>query len=324
MRASFAVGIDVGGTRIAAGLVERKGRMVKEERCLTPKEGPFSVIDAIIDLVSAVVTGPHASEIAGIGIGLPAQVDFLRQSVEFCTNLPLTGVDVRGLVMSRVKHDVTIDNDGHCAAIGESRYGAAKKARDFLMITLGTGVGGCLFFDGEPYRGHRGLGGEIGHTIVQTDGPPCPCGANGHLESFLGRPALARAGRAAAERFAGAGILREAQDDPDAITAEMVIRAAVAGDEAAREIMTQAADVLGEALVGMVNLLNPQLVVVGGGVGEAAPFLITRAAEIVADKALAGRRDVQLVPAELGNDAGVLGAAALGFDEHDSREGLRR
>lgn len=324
MRASYAVGVDVGGTRIAAGLVERKGRLVKEERCLTPKEGPFSVVDAIIDLVDAVTTGPHSAEIAGIGIGLPAQVDFLRQSVEFCTNLPLTGVDIRGLVMSRIKHDVTIDNDGHMAAIGESRYGAAKKARDFIMITLGTGVGGCMFVGGEPYRGSRGLGGEIGHMVVRLGGPPCPCGDNGHLEAFLGRPALARAGREAAKQFAGAGILRAAGDDPEKITAEVVIRAAQSGDKLAGEIMAEAGEVLGESLVGIVNLLNPQLVVVGGGVGEAAPSLIDRAAEIVRERALAGRRDAKLVPAELGNDAGVLGAAALAFDEHDSREGLHR
>lgn len=171
MRASYAVGLDVGGTRIAAGLVERKGRIVRESRRPTPKGGPFGVVDAIIEAIGEVSTGVHPSEIAGIGIGLPAQIDFHRQTVEFCTNLPLGGVDMRGLVMSRAKHSVTIDNDGHTAAIGESRFGAAKGARDFVMVTVGTGVGGGAFIDGQPFRGHRGLGTEIGHMVVDLDGP---------------------------------------------------------------------------------------------------------------------------------------------------------
>lgn len=143
MQTSYAVGVDVGGTRSAAGLVERgKGRIVKDAMILTPKAGPFAIVDGILDLIAEVSSGLHPSEVAGIGIGLPAQIDFLRQSVEFCTNLPLAGVDIRSLVMSRTKHEVTLDNDGNLAALGESRYGAAKGARDFLMITLGTGVGG--------------------------------------------------------------------------------------------------------------------------------------------------------------------------------------
>ncbi|MDP2181330.1 MAG: ROK family protein [Actinomycetota bacterium] len=324
MRTSYAVGVDVGGTRIAAGLVERKGRIIKDAKVLTPQSGPFAVVDEIIDCIGQVVSGVQASEIAGIGIGLPAQIDFLRQSVEFCTNLPLAGVDVRALVMSRLRHEVTIDNDGNLAAFGEFRFGAAKGSRDFLMITLGTGVGGGMFVDGEPYRGSRGLGGEVGHMVVQMDGPPCPCGGNGHIESYLGRAAIAVRGKEAAKEYKGGAILKEAGGDIDAITAEDVIKAARTGDEVATRILMEAGVVLGRALVGLVNLLNPQMIVVGGGVGESAPFMIDRAAELIAEEALAGRRDVKVVPAELGNDAGMLGAAALGFDEHDKREGLHR
>jgi len=324
MRASYAVGVDVGGTRIAVGLVERKGRITRDEKVLTPKGGPFAIVDAIIEMAEKVTAGVHPSELAGIGIGLPAQIDFLRQSVEFCTNLPLAGVDVRALVMSRLRHQVTIDNDGNLAALGESRYGAAQGTRDFLMITLGTGVGGGLFVNGEPYRGSRGLGGEVGHMVIELDGPPCPCGGHGHIESYLGRPAIAAKGREAAATYRGRAILDEAGGDIDTITAEDVIKAAAGGDEVATRILVEAGVVLGRALVGFVNLLNPQLVVVGGGIGESAPFMIDRAAEVVAEEALAGRRDVKFVAAELGNDAGILGAAALAFDDNDSREGLHR
>ncbi|MEN6431087.1 MAG: ROK family protein, partial [Coriobacteriales bacterium] len=234
MRTTYAVGVDVGGTRIAAGLVERKGRMVKEARTLTPKNGPFGIVDAVIGLIDEVTAGVHAAEIAGVGVGLPAQIDFMRQSIEFCTNLPLTGVDVRSLIMSRVKYDVVLDNDGHCAGIGESRFGAAKGVRDFVMITLGTGVGGALFLDGEPYRGSRGLGGEIGHMVVRLGGPPCPCGGFGHLESYVGRPPIAARGREAAREYKGQAIRDLAGGDPDAVPAEHVVQAAMSGDPVAR------------------------------------------------------------------------------------------
>jgi glucokinase len=227
-------------------------------------------------------------------------------------------------VMSRVKHPVTIDNDGNMAALGESRFGAAKGARDFVMVTLGTGVGGGVFVDGELYRGHRGLGGEIGHMLVELDGLECPCGAKGHLEAYVARPAIIRDGLAAAATFRGAGILRRAGDEKDNVTAEVVIAAANAGDDAAAEVMGRIGQILGQAMVGIVNLLNPQLLVIGGGIGESCPLVIERASQAITSEALAGRRDVKVIQAELGNDAGVVGAAALAFDEYDSREGLHR
>jgi len=324
MRTTYAVGVDVGGTRIAAGLVERKGRVVRDKRELTPQTGPFAVVDTIIDLVEDVSAGIHPSELAGVGIGLPAQVDFLRQEVEFCTNLPLAGVDVRSLVMSRTKSEVTIDNDGNLATLGESRYGAAKGVRDFLMITLGTGVGGGMFVAGEPYRGCRGLGGEIGHTVIDLDGPECPCGGHGHLEAYLGRPAIAARGQQAVKAPSGRAILDAAGGRAQDVTAEAVVLAAKGGDATARAILLECGEIFGRALVGLVNIFNPRLICVGGGIGESAGFLIARAAEVMQSEALAGRRDVSVVPAALGNDAGILGAAALAYDEHDSREGLHR
>ena len=322
MRTNYAVGVDVGGTLIAVGLVERKGRILKDAKLLTPKTGPFAVVDTIIDLVAEVTGGIHDSELAGIGIGIPGQIDFQRQSIEFCTNLPLAGVDMRSLVMSRTKREVTIDNDGNLAAFGEARWGAAKGARDFLMLTLGTGVGGGMFLNGEPYRGSRGLAGEFGHVVVDLDGRPCPCGGKGHLEAYLGRPALAELGREAAKTFRGREIVAAAGGNADAVTAESVLLAAQRGDEVAREILLDAGTVLGRALVGFVNVFNPKLIVIGGGIGEAADFMVERAAEVMRGEAMAGRRDVEVTQAVLGNDAGILGAAALSFDEHDARGGM--
>jgi glucokinase len=323
MRGAYAIGLDVGGTRIAAGLVERKGRIVREAKLLTPKAaGPFGIVDAIVGVVGEITNGIHPSEVAGIGIGLPAQIDFLRQSVEYSTNLPLGGVDVRGLVMSRLKYPVTIDNDGHTAALGESRFGAAKGIKDFVMMTLGTGVGGGVFIGGKLSRGTRGFGGELGHIVIDIDGPPCPCGGRGHLESYAARPAIIRDACEAAASFHGSSLSRLVDGDLDAMTAEIVIAAANAGDQAAVEVMGRVGDILGEAMVGIVNLLNPQAILVGGGIGESCPLVSQHASARIATEALAGRRDVRVLLAELGNDAGVAGAAALAFEDSDSREGL--
>lgn len=324
MRASYAIGVDVGGTKISAGLVERQGRVLAEARRPTPGSGPFGVVDAIIDVATEVSEKVQPGEIAGLGLGLPAQVDFVKQSVEFCTNLPLTGVDVRSLVMARIKHTVVMDNDGNTAALGEFRYGAARDVRDFLMVTIGTGVGGGLLVRGEPYRGHRGLSGELGHVVIELDGPDCPCGGKGHLEALIGGPAIAASAREVASTFKGKAILDAASGDIDAIAAEHVKLAARCGDEAAIRILSEAGHILGRALVGFVNLLNPRLIVIGGGVGGDCSFMVERATEAIQTEAMAGRRDVHVVLSELGSDGGVLGAAALAFDDHDSRQGLRR
>lgn len=324
MQAPYAIGIDVGGTRMAAGLVDRKGRMVAEARRMTPKSGPFAVVDAVVDLAEEVCDGYRAAEVAGIGVGLPAQVDFVRQSVEFATNLPLTGVDVRSLVASKAKQSVTLDNDVHMAALGEMRFGAASGIRDFVMVTVGTGVGGAMFIGGKPYRGFRGLGGELGHMVVELDGRPCPCGGVGHLEPYVARPAIAAAGQEYAATYKGTHLAGLAGGDPAEVTAENVLAAARDGDAACKRILAHSAHTLGRALVGVVNLLNPQLIVIGGGVAEGDPIFPDTVQGVISDEALAGRNDVKVVLALLGNDAGVLGSAALAFDEYDSRENLHR
>lgn len=324
MIASYALGIDVGATRISAGLIDSKGRIVRDAILLTPKDrGPFGIVDAIIHAGKTVMGDVRGSEIAGIGIGLPAQIDFNRQEIEFCTNLPLEGVDVRSLIEAAFRLPATIDNDATLAAIGECRYGAGKKAHNLVMITLGTGVGGGLWLDDKPYRGTRGLAAEIGHLTIDINGPRCPCGGTGHIEAYLGFPAMSATAREAAERPRGQAIYDAAGNDLAKVDARSLIIAASGGDEYALEILSELGKKLGEALVGLVNIFNPQVVCIGGGIGESADALVEAAAEIVNTQALAGRKDVSVIQATLGNDAGVLGAAALAFDEYESREGFK-
>jgi len=319
MRALYAVGVDVGGTHTAAALIERTGEVLREASALTPNSAS-AVIDGIVSLALEMARDVDPNEVAGIGIGLPAQIDFKHQSVEWCTNLPLAGIDVGSLVASGTGFDTVLDNDGNCAGIGEARFGAAAGVSDVVMVTLGTGVGGALLLDGVPYRGARGLSGEIGHMVVRQGGDLCPCGARGHLEAYLGSRAIAARGKEIAGTRGGAELLKRAGGDPAAVTTRQVIEAAAAGDSAARGILLEAGETLGEALVGVVNLLNPRLIVVGGGVGESADLLVARAAGVIEEHALEGRHDVKVVQALLSNGAGILGAAALAFDDYDSRQ----
>lgn len=275
MATEFALGIDVGGSKIAAGLVDTRGRILVDQRVQTPLgQGPYAVIDAIINCARATIGEAARSDLAGIGLGLPAQIDYQRQEVEFSELVPLVGADVRTLVSSELGLSLMMDNDANLAALGERRFGAAQSVDDFVMLTLGTGVGAGLFLNGHLYRGARGLAGEIGHMTLDLYGPDCLCGGRGHFETLF------LEGRTLDER----------------------------------------AEVLAAALVGVINIFNPRMIIIGGGIGQSSSELVRRASELATPRAMAGRKYLQIVQATLGNDAGVLGAAALAFEEAQERE----
>jgi len=275
MAAEFALGIDVGGSKIAAGLVDTRGRILVDQRVKTPLgQGAYAVIDAIISCARAIIGNGARSDLAGVGLGVPAQVDYLRQEVEFSELVPLVGADVRTLVASELGLSVTMDNDANLAALGERQFGAAQNVDDFIMLTLGTGVGSGLFLSGKLYRGAFGMAGEIGHMTLDLDGPGCLCGGSGHFETLF------LEGRSLAER----------------------------------------ADILAAGLVSVINIFNPRLIIIGGGIGGSSSELVRRAAELATRQAMAGRKHLEIIQATLGNDAGVLGAAALAFAEAEERE----
>lgn len=323
MFATYALGIDVGGSKISAGLIDAKGRVLRDISLPTPLDkGPFGIVDALVHAGKEVTQSITKNELAGVGIGVPGQVDFMRQEIEFSTNLPLAGVDICSLAESAFRVPVTVDNDGHLATLGECRYGAGKKVSDFLMLTIGTGVGGGICLGGELYRGARGLSSEFGHVVIDTNGPACPCGGRGHLESYLGAPALAALAQEAAKKPNGKAIYDAAGRVMRNVSAQSLIIAAAGGDKVACSILEERGAILGQALVGFVNIFNPSVICIGGGIGEAANALVESAARVVHTHALAGRKDVEIIQATLGNDAGILGAAALAFDEYETREGF--
>jgi glucokinase len=295
------IGVDVGGTKIAAALVTREGSIegrVERPTDVASEEALLSQLDAIVEEV-------RSGDVAALGFGIPSRIDQRRGRAVASVNVPLVNVDFRDRMRAQHGLPVAIDNDANAAAIAEWQTGAARGARDVVMVTLGTGVGGGLILDGKPYRGATGSGAELGHVVVELDGPPCPCGGRGHLESFATGVA---ADELAREHF-GPG--SDAHD---------LVRRAASGESAALDALAGVGRYLGAAIASFVNALEPELVVIGGGFGEAAAeFLLGSARDVLAQDALApGRDNLRIVQAQLGGDGGVIGAGMIAFEALDA------
>jgi glucokinase len=292
------IGVDVGGTKTLAAVVNENGEI--EEQVLrateqSSQETLLAELDAMVDELRA------GRDIAALGFGLPSRIDQRLGRAVASVNIPLAEIDFRDRMRRQHGLPVAIDNDANAATMGEWHAGAAKGARFVVMLTLGTGVGGGLILDGRPYRGATGVGAELGHIVIGRDGPPCGCGGHGHLESYAtGRVADATARRLYGEKSDGH---------------ELVVKAK-AGDAQAVEALAEIGRWLGAGIASLVNVFEPELVVVGGGFGASAgELLLGPAREVLAVEGLVPARDtVRVVQAELGFYAGVIGAAMVGFE----------
>lgn len=313
----YAVGVDLGGTKVAAGVVDGQGRLLSRvHRATEAARGTAVVLDNITRAVAealARVPGQVREQVAGVGVGAPGTVDYATGAVRFAPNLRWHEVPLRDLLAARLGLPVRVDNDANCAALGEQWAGAARGKAHVLLVTLGTGVGGGLILGGEVYRGAGGFAGEVGHMAVVPDGPRCGCGQRGCLEVFASARAVAARARELVAAGRGEAIQAAARRLGRAqVDARAVILAAQQGDAEARELLVRAGRYLGSALAGLVNLLNPEAVVVGGGLARAGELLLAPAREEIARRALpAPRAQVALSVAALGNAAGMVGAAGL-------------
>lgn len=319
MRANLSIGVDVGGTKIAAALVDRDSETLRLLRTFTPQDSAGSIVSTIEGLIQDLLS---SDEVAGtrppIGIGVPAQVDFAAQKILFCTNLPLQGSDVAADLARRLGLPVVMDNDANLAALAETRFGAASGCTDAVCLTLGTGIGGGLILNGRLYRGSLGTGAELGHIVIERDGPECACGARGCLEALAAGPALARNARAAIRQHPESLLATLTGPDPDDVTGEIVTEAARKGDPVAIGLMEEVGNVLGRAMASLANVLNPQVFVIGGGMIEAGDLILEPARRTVSECAMQGvLPGLRIVQASLGNNAGYLGAATLAFEYFD-------
>ncbi|MBF7081665.1 ROK family protein [Desulfallas sp. Bu1-1] len=318
MSRDLVVGVDLGGTKILTVLAGMEGDVLARVKVPTGAElGQEHVIDKIVETVQAALleAGAPAGSVKAVGMGVPGPVDADNGFIHFAPNLGWRDVPLGEIMRRRLDLPVYMDNDANLAALGEHRYGAGRGAADMVYITVSTGVGGGLILGGRVYRGAGGGAGEIGHVTVAEDGPVCRCGNRGCLEAVASGTAMARRAAALVDEGRGAGILAAAGGDKNKISARAVARAARAGDAAALAILRDAGRYLGIAVAGLVNLLNPAAVVLGGGVMESAGLFWEPMLERVQRRSLPSSLEaVRIVRAALGGESGAMGAVALAIE----------
>jgi glucokinase len=305
------VGIDAGGTKLLSGVVDEQLAVHHRLHRLWRGTERQDVLDLFVEVVQEALEA--APEAETIGFGIPALMDRDRAVALACVHLPLDGLPFRDLMSERLDRPVVVDNDANCALLAEARAGAAKGAADALLLTLGTGVGGGILSRGEIYRG-AGSAGELGHVVVELDGERCTCGSRGCLETVVSGPAFARAGVVVADEQP-VSALGQAKAEGREITGTLVTELAGEGDEAAVAVLTEAGRKLGVGLASLANAFSPEVIVIGGGAAAAGDLLLDPARAQLAQHALAPNRDVPVVAAHFGDEAGMLGAALIALEE---------
>jgi glucokinase len=318
MAAERVIAVDLGGTKMLVGVVDREGVVVRRVIEPTETESTEDLLRQLERLVGELRDG----SVGAVGLGIPSTIDQRAGRAVFSTNIPLADVNLRDLLRERLGLPVAIDNDANVAAIAEHRFGAGRGTRHMVLLTLGTGVGGGLILDGRPYRGSMGAGAEIGHMVVDVHGPPCQgyCTGHGHLESLASGTAADRlAQRLAAER--PDGDLGRAAAEGREVDARLAVELAAEGPGDAQEVIETVAEYLGAGIATLVTIFNPELVVIGGGFARAGDLLFEPIRRVVQEQALRPQRDVaRIVPATLGVEAGLVGAGLVAFELLDSGE----
>ena len=310
------VGIDLGGTSIKAGLVDENGKIIAKATCPTLVErGAEPVVADMAKLSLEVIEKGNCTldDVKAIGIGLPGIQDPRTGIVPFCTNLYWHEVPVVELMQKVIDKPIFIGNDATVAGLAESVAGVSAGIKHSVFLTLGTGVGGGIVHDGKVYSGVNGVGSELGHMLVVLDGELCTCGNKGCWERYASATALIRMGKEAAKENNASEIYTSVNGDLDLITAKTVIDAAKNGDETANKVFNRYVYYLCAGLVNIINFIDPEVIVLGGGVSHAGTFLLdavrAKLPSMVFYKTMPYAR-VEL--AILGNDAGIIGAAMLG------------
>ncbi|MBG6084678.1 ROK family protein [Zhihengliuella flava] len=308
----FAIGIDIGGTKIAAGLVDAQGRIVAAAKHQTPRHDPAAVEAAVAAVVAEV---GHDAADAPVGVGAAGWMNAEGTEVLFSPHLAWRNEPLQERLERTLDRPVILTNDADAAAIAEHRFGAARGESHLVLLTLGTGIGGAIVINGELRRGRFGVAGEFGHQTIVPEGHRCACGNRGCWEQYASGNALGREGRTlVAAKSPVAYALREAVgDDPEQVTGALVTRLAAAGDPACRDLIVEMGGWLGLGLANLAAVLDPGTFVIGGGLGAASDELIATAdARYRASLSGRGYRPyASVVRAQLGADAGLIGAADL-------------
>jgi glucokinase len=319
----LAVGIDIGGTKVAGGLVDEQGAVVGRARRDTPhrSKSPGVVEDTIVEVVTELLDAAPAP-VVGVGIGAAGFVAADRKTVAFAPHLSWRDEPLEANLQRRVPVPISVDNDANAAAWAEWRFGAAQGESHVVMVNLGTGIGGALILDGAIMRGRFGIAGEFGHMQVVPGGQRCECGNKGCWEQYASGNALVREARTlmTANSPMATDLLDRVDGDPGALTGPMITQAAREGDPTATELLTEIGQWLGIGIANLAAAFDPGVFVIGGGVSAAGDLLLDPA-RTTFRRHLTGRGyrpEARIVAAALGNDAGLIGAADLA--RHDAVE----
>ena len=310
------IGIDLGGTNTKVALVNKKGKIIAERGLITKNyRKKEELIDAIAGEVEKIMfaKGLKKPDLSGIGIGIPGLIDIERGVVHYLVNIAgWNNVPVVKLFEERLHIPAFVDNDVNVMALGEFTFGAGRGTRNMVCLTLGTGVGGAVIINGALYRGSAFSAGEIGHIPINADGPRCDCGGAGCLERYVGNQFIAKAAVDHIKKGQKTVIAKLVNGDLGKVTPEVISNAARYGDKLALHIWQDTGRYLGIALAGVVNLLNPEKIVIGGGVANAGKVLFDAVKETIKQRAMRlPAKTVKIVKAKLGEGAGVIGASVL-------------
>ncbi|HEX6070989.1 MAG TPA: ROK family protein [Longimicrobiaceae bacterium] len=316
----WIVGVDLGGTNIVTGLLPMQGGdvLALQTRPTESQRGPKFVVDRIVEMVEgsiATVLAEHGGtrdDVAGVGIGSPGPLDRATGIVINTPNLGWRNFPLRDLIGNALALPAVLDNDANCATYGEWWLGAGRHADTLVGLTLGTGIGGGIVLGGEIYHGVSDVAGEIGHMTIDSTGRKCNCGNYGCLEAYASGPAIALRAVEGIESGVDTILVEMVGGKLDAITAATVYEAAVRNDPYAEEVMKDTARFLGTGVANIINILNPEMIVIAGGVTKAGDYLFEPLRAEVRRRAFRSAEErCQIVPAELHGTAGVVGAAAV-------------
>ena len=312
------IGIDVGGTNLKAGLVDENGVLLASTKMkIAQIENQEELVSAMADMTRELADkgGVALGEIASVGVGVPGAVEIHSGALLYGCNLQLRNVPLRRLFHKHLRMPLYIENDANCAALGEYYVGAGRSSKRFVMVTLGTGIGGGIIHNGKIFHGSNGMAGEVGHMSILYGGLPCPCGRKGCWEQYASANALKRMTRGAMERHPESILCRVVAENNGKVSGQSAFIAARQGDPVGEAVCREYIQYLSAGIVNLVNIFQPDALAIGGGVSnEADECLLLPVQRLVASEVIPCNRDkmTRIVKAELGNQAGMIGAALLG------------
>ena len=317
----YVVGIDLGGTNLKAGLVDKCGKIhqrlsIKTNNNADPQtisQQIFGLIDEIIKVGSGLKPAP--TNIIGIGLGSPGLIDKKGETILFSPNLPRwRNIPIKRMIAERFSIPCVLENDANAAAWGEKWVGAGKEVNSLVMMTIGTGIGGGIVINNKLWRGANNVAAEIGHMVIQMDGPKCNCGNYGCIEAYASATAMVRRFK----ELVKSGISSSLKDCGE-ITAKMINDAALQGDKTSVNIIEETGRYLGIAIINIMHVLNPEMIVLTGGMTGSGELLMNPIRQLIGQRAFeASYKDTKIVFSELGNDAGIIGAAGCLLKESET------